>query len=94
VLDFDLVSFIRVCSALALAIWMINTGAAGYAGERLSLLGRVLRLAIAVGLIIQIPEMQYAFIVLAAALLAVHRSPQLAATAMLIRTNETKLEES
>jgi len=94
VLDFDLVNFIRVCIALSLAIWMLNTGAAGYAGERLSLLGRVIRLAIAVGLIIQVAELQYVFIVLAVALLAVHRSPQLAETAMLTKTTKTKLEET
>ena len=94
VLDFDLTSFLRVCVALALAIWMLNTGAAGYAGDRLSLLGRVIRIAIAIGLIIQIPELQYLFIILAIALLALHRSPQLSATARLTQTPDTQLEES
>ena len=94
VLDFDLTSFIRVCVALALAIWMLNTGAAGFAGKRLSLLGRAIRIALAIGLIIQIPQVQYLFIVLTIALLALHRSAQLAATARLTKTTETKLEES
>lgn len=94
VLDFDLVSFIRVCIALSLAIWMLNTGAAGYAGERLSLLGRVIRLAIAVGLIIQVAELQYVFIIAAIALLALHRNPKLAETAMLTKKTKTKLEET
>lgn len=86
VLDFDLASFIRVSIALALAIWMLNTGAAGFAGEPLSLLGRVVRVGLAIGLIIQVPELQYVLIVLAVAVLAIHRSPQLAATAMLTKT--------
>ena len=94
VLDFDLTSFLRVCVALALAIWMLNTGAAGYAGDRLSLLGRVIRIAIAIGLIIQIPELQYLFIILAIALLALHRSPQLSATARLTHTPDTQMDES
>ena len=86
VLDFDLASFIRVSIALALAIWMLNTGAAGFAGEPLSLLGRGVRVGLAIGLIIQVPELQYVLIVLAVAVLAIHRSPQLAATAMLTKT--------
>ena len=86
VLDFDLACFIRVSIALALAIWMLNTGAAGFAGEPLSLLGRGVRVGLAIGLIIQVPELQYVLIVLAVAVLAIHRSPQLAATAMLTKT--------
>ncbi|MCJ7873411.1 TRAP transporter fused permease subunit [Phaeobacter sp. J2-8] len=94
VLDFDLLSFIRVCTALSLAIWMLNTGAAGYASERLSLFGRAVRIALAVGLIIQIPELQYLCILAAVGLLAIHKSPRLAETAMFVKTTEHSPEET
>lgn len=68
--DFDPLSFVRVCVALGLAIWLLNTGLVGYAGRRLGWPMRALRLALAVGLIIQVPLLQYPLIVAALALIA------------------------
>jgi len=67
---FDPLSFARVCIALALSIWLLNTGLAGYAAGRLGLPMQALRLALAVGLVIQVPMLQYALILAALALLA------------------------
>lgn len=66
---FDPVSFIRVCTALALAIWMLNTGLVGYAGVHIGWMSRVLRLILAIGLIIQMPTVQYVLIVVTIAFL-------------------------
>ena len=67
--DFDPVGFIRVCVALGLAIWLLNTGIEGFARTRLSWPARVLRVVVAGGLIMQFPMLQYAMIVVAVALL-------------------------
>lgn len=67
--DFDPVSFIRVCVSLSLAIWLLNTGLMGYAGGPLGWPMRALRLALAIGLMIQMPLLQYVLILAAAALL-------------------------
>lgn len=93
VLDFEITTFIRVCIALLLAIWLLNTGASGFAGQQLSLLGRGLRLLFAVGLLIQIPVLQYVAILAAIALLAIHRKPDLAAKAGLISKQDYPREE-
>lgn len=69
VIGFDLLDFVRVCVALGLAIWMLNTGLVGYAGERLGWPMRLVRLALAVGLVVQVPALQYVLIVAAVALL-------------------------
>ncbi|MBR9865010.1 MAG: TRAP transporter fused permease subunit [Rhodobacteraceae bacterium] len=63
--EFDPVGFLRVCVALALAIWLLNTGLVGFAAERLTPASRVLRIAIAAGLVVQIPLLQYALILIA-----------------------------
>ncbi|WP_197021978.1 TRAP transporter fused permease subunit [Sulfitobacter sp. 20_GPM-1509m] len=60
---FDPLSFIRVCTALALAIWMLNTGLVGYAGGHIGCASRAFRMLLALGLIIQIPALQYLLIV-------------------------------
>jgi len=67
--DFDPVSFIRVCVSLSMAIWLLNTGLMGYAGGPLGWPMRALRLALAIGLMIQMPLLQYVLILAAAALL-------------------------
>ncbi|MEM6460792.1 MAG: TRAP transporter fused permease subunit [Pseudomonadota bacterium] len=59
---FEPLSFARVCLALALSIWLLNTGLVGYSAGRLSMPMRALRLALAVGLFIQVPVLQYALI--------------------------------
>lgn len=69
---FDPISFFRVCIALALSIWLLNTGLMGYAGGRLGLPMRGLRVAFAIGLVIQMPLLQYPLIVGAIALLFLH----------------------
>ena len=69
VVDFDPVNFARVCVALGLAIWMLNTGIVGYAGERIGPAMRVVRILIAIGLIIQEPALQYVLIVASIGLL-------------------------
>ncbi|PLS21414.1 hypothetical protein C0U40_11490 [Amylibacter cionae] len=63
--EFDPVGFLRVCVALALAIWLLNTGLVGFAAERLTPASRILRIAIAAGLVVQIPLLQYALILIA-----------------------------
>ena len=67
--DFDPVSFVRVCAALAIAIWLLNTGLIGHARTRLRWPERGLRLVFAAGLVIQVPMLQYVLIVASAALL-------------------------
>ncbi len=67
--DFDPLGFARVCVSLTLAIWLLNTGIEGFAKARLGLLSRALRIAVAVGLIIQVPVLQYVMIVVGLALL-------------------------
>ncbi len=74
--EFDPVGFARVCVSLTLAIWLLNTGIEGFAKVRLSLLARALRIAVAVGLVIQVPTLQYVMIVVGLALLVFSgRSP-------------------
>lgn len=68
--DFEPVNFARVCVALSLAIWLLNTGFVGYAGGRLALPMRALRIGLAIGLVIQEPTLQYILIAAAVALLA------------------------
>ncbi|MEM6847717.1 MAG: TRAP transporter fused permease subunit [Pseudomonadota bacterium] len=65
----DPLSFVRVCVALGLAIWLLNTGLMGYASGRLHPAMRVLRAALAIGLMIQIPMLQLPLIAAAVALL-------------------------
>lgn len=62
-------SFARVCLALALSIWLLNTGLVGYSAGRLSMPMRALRLGLAVGLFIQVPVLQYALILVSLVLL-------------------------
>lgn len=59
---FDPINFVRVCVALALAIWLLNTGLVGYASGWVTLPFRALRIAMAIGLMIQIPILQYVLI--------------------------------
>ncbi len=93
VLDFEIGAFIRVCMALLLAIWLLNTGASGFAGSPLSLLGRALRLLLAAGLLIQIPALQYVSIISTIALLAIHTNPNLAKRAGLTSRQNHPREE-
>ncbi|WP_169052717.1 TRAP transporter permease [Pseudooceanicola onchidii] len=65
--EFHPEAFVRVCVALALAIWLLNTGIVGYAGTRIGLAHRGLRIALAGGLVIQIATLQYVLIVAALA---------------------------
>lgn len=60
--DFNPEAFFRVCIALALAIWLLNTGLVGYARGKLTALMRIARLALAAALIVQLPALQYAAI--------------------------------
>lgn len=69
---FDPVSFLRVCVALALSIWLLNTGLMAYAGGKLGLPLRALRVAIAIGLVIQVPALQYSLIAAAIAMIVLH----------------------
>ena len=62
-------SFARVCLALALSIWLLNTGLVGYSAGRLSMPMRALRLGLAAGLFIQVPVLQYALILVSLVLL-------------------------
>jgi TRAP-type uncharacterized transport system fused permease subunit len=55
--------FFRVCVALALAIWLLNTALSGYSRVKLAMPERAVRLLLAVPLMIQIPSLQYAAIV-------------------------------
>lgn len=66
---FDPLSFIRVCVALALAIWLLNTGLMGYARGRLHPAMRLLRVTLAIGLTVQIPMLQVPLIAAALILL-------------------------
>ncbi|MEM8580827.1 MAG: TRAP transporter fused permease subunit [Pseudomonadota bacterium] len=93
VLEFDLLAFLRVSAALLLAIWMLNTGASGFANERLSLLGRAIRLALAATLLVQVAALQLAAIVAALLLLAAHRNPAFAAKAGMTSSNDHSREE-
>lgn len=85
VLDFNLVAFVRVCVALILAIWLLNTGISGFAQDRLSIVGRTLRIVIAIGLVIQFPPLQFAMIAAALLLFAAHRSPEIVRKARLVK---------
>lgn len=93
VIDFEITAFLRVCLALLLAIWLLNTGASGFAGGRISLLARTLRPALAAALLIQMPMLQYAAICAALLLLALHRNPILAARIGLTSTSKHPRKE-
>ncbi len=71
--DFDPVSFIRVCVSLSLAIWLLNTGIMGYGSGPLNWPMRALRLVLAIGLMIQLPPLQYGLILAAAVLLLLQK---------------------
>lgn len=92
-LDFEISAFMRVCVALTLAIWLLNTGASGFAGGRLSVFGRLIRIAIAVCLLIQIPAPQYAAICAAVLLFVIHRNRGLATRAALTSNLNRPTEE-
>lgn len=56
---FDLVSFLRATTTLAMAIWMINTMMVGFEGGPLPGWNRALRGLFGVGLLMQFPVLQY-----------------------------------
>lgn len=66
---FDPTVFVRVIVSLSLAIWMLNTGMIGHAGNRLGWPERSLRLGVAMLLLVQIPQLQIAMIAVALALI-------------------------
>lgn len=59
----------RVIVSLALAIWMLNTGLIGYAGNRLGWPERGLRLTVAALLLVQVPQMQMVMIAVSLAVI-------------------------
>lgn len=68
--DFNIYSFLRVAISLAVAIWLINTALIGFEREKLSILERAVRGVIGAGLLVQVPSLQYAFILVAILLVA------------------------
>jgi len=59
---FELESFIRVCISLALAIWLINTALIGFERVHLGALERGLRGGVGIGLLVQVPPLQFGLI--------------------------------
>ncbi|WP_333827962.1 TRAP transporter permease [Pararhodobacter sp.] len=66
---FDPVVLVRVIVSLSLAIWMLNTGLIGFAGNRLGWPERGLRLGVAALLLIQIPQLQLVMIAVSLAVI-------------------------
>lgn len=87
---FDPVNFLRVCIALGLAIWLLNTGLVGYASGRLTIPMRALRIAVAAGLVIQVPVLQYVLILGAIAMLVLPGRLKTAGTEAPVTTPITK----
>lgn len=63
--SFEPVEFLRVTISLAVAIWLINTALIGFERQPLGMPERGIRAIVGAGLLVQIPMLQYGFILAA-----------------------------